>query len=140
MTRAVMLFAFLASSPVEQEVLHATRQIFDAISRLDLEQLEKLLSDDYHYTSWHGEALTKQQRLASLRALVDHQESEAFSLSELRVHLLSDGVAVVVGRAHQTGRYQGTPFDNHYRFTTVFRREGASWLAAVHQVTRIESP
>jgi ketosteroid isomerase-like protein len=124
----------------EQEVLDATKRIFDATSRLDLVELDALLSDDYHYTSWHGEVMTKEARLTTLRSLIANQDAEGVTLSELRVPLLRGDVAVVVGRAHQTGRYQGQAFDNHYRFTSVFQKQSKGWVAKIHQVTRIEAP
>ena len=124
----------------ENDVLGATRKIFAAISALDLVRLEQMLSHDYHYTSWHGEVLTKQQRLSSLRSLIGDQDAESFTLSELQVPLIHENVAVVVGRAHQSGRFRGERFDNDYRFTSVFRKERNEWIAAVHQVTRIELP
>ena len=122
----------------EPDPLDVTRQIFDAISTLDLARLEELLSDDYHYTSWRGEVMTKRERLSTLRSLVGNQDAEAFTLSELRAPVLRQDLAVVVGRAHQTGRFRGQPFDNHYRFTTVFEKRSKRWVATVHQVTRIE--
>jgi len=57
-------------------------------------------------------------------------------VDDIKVRLF-DGFAMVNGRTHARGEYNGNPYHVTLRFTDVFVRRGQSWQAVASHASRI---
>ena len=117
---------------------HAAAPIVEVEERLrqamltsDVAELDALIASELLFTSYLGQLITKQQDLEMHR-------SRVLKLTELNPsdpHIqLHDRFAVVSVQMHLVGSYDGTPIDQHIRFTRVWAvsSAGAWQIVAGH--------
>ena len=102
----------------------------DIFVRADAEALEKLLMDDFVYTSSRGEVLHKAQYLANLSSGEVKIEAEKYSELEVRQH---GDTAVVTGVVTLKATYQEQDISGKNLFTKVWVKYQEQWKAlALH--------
>ena len=96
--------------------------------------LERLLAPEWRVTRVDGRVSTRDEVLRDF-------DTGANRLLEGQVDDLSvrtfDACAVVTGRTHARGEYNGQPYDVTLRFTDVFLRRNQQWQAVASHATRL---
>ncbi|AVP96241.1 hypothetical protein C7S18_03110 [Ahniella affigens] len=65
-------------------------------------------------------------------------EIDPYTVEEFQIRRFGQA-ALVTGRTHMTGRYQGKPFQTDYRFTDTYVYESGRWVVANVQTTEVAS-
>lgn len=116
---------------LETRVIAAEERLRQAMMRNDVTLLDELISPDLLFTGHLGQLATKEEDLAAHRARL--LRVTGMEPSERRIQL-HDDFAVVSVLMHLTGSYDGTPIDQHMRYTRVWAvsESGALRIVAGH--------
>ena len=118
----------------EQKVLEMMRRYVEAYAQNDVAALDKMLADDFVFTSSRGIAVTKGQELADIRS--GEMRTESAAVDELRVRVRGDA-AVVTARATLKGVWHGQDFSGRYRVTATWVKEKGHWRLLAEHASRI---
>ena len=123
---------------MEQQVLKAGRNYNELMKRLksgrgfneleksgDIAALNRLLADEYTYTSRDGEISNKAEDLESYKTSQIRLESA--ELIEQKVRVISNYTAVENGKIRYIGANAGKPFDITKRYTTTWVWRDFRW-------------
>lgn len=122
----------------------ATRQTMEALEEQwrqaqlggDAAAMDRLLSEDYVGISASGVVTTKTQQLARIRNRVAMLTQ--LDLSDIKVKLIHDVVAVVTSRAEVTGSNENGPIKGAFRYTRVYQRTpSGAWKITSFEATRL---
>jgi ketosteroid isomerase-like protein len=102
---------------LETQIIEAEERLREAMMHNDVQVLDDLISPDLLFTGISGQLASKAEDLAAHRARL--LRLEAAELLERHIQLHSD-FAVVSVLMHMVGTYQGTPIDQHIRYTRVW--------------------
>jgi ketosteroid isomerase-like protein len=117
-----------------EQVLLAEHEWLLAHLQLDVPALERLMDSDYLQIDARGEAVGKEQVLASFRS-GERLWTEAHSDGHhVRVY---GNTAVVVGRWQARGTNAGQHFDYQARYVSVWVRRDGGWRMVSDQSTPI---
>lgn len=122
------------TSQAEQEVLKLNKEYDEAIVRRDAAAFDRLMADDFSYTSSDGEVVTKAQEMANLKSGDTKLESGQSHDTQVRVY---GDAAVVTGRWASKGTRKGKAFDDHERYTTVYVKRDGRWQIVSDHTSRI---
>lgn len=122
------------NSDAEQKVLEMMRRYVEAYGQNDVAALDKILADDFVFTSSRGIVVTKAQELADIRSR--EMRTEAATVDEARVRVRGDA-AVVTGRATLKGVWHGQDFSGQYRVTATWVKEEGRWRLLAEHASRI---
>jgi len=122
------------SAADEGKLLALDEEVGEALVRRDLEALDRLLADDYRFTSPAGVVTTKAERVGAIRSGELVYKSTVHRDVEVRLH---GRVAIVLGRADSTVVAAGRETSGAYRYLSVWVRDRGSWRAVATQSTRI---
>ena len=64
---------------------------------------------------------------------------DPYTVEEFEVRLYGD-TALLTGRTHMTGKYDGKPFDSNYRYIDIYVRRGGEWKIVSVQITKFPPP
>lgn len=116
-------------------ILGLEEQRREAQVKGDWQTIQSLNAPDMVDIAGNGAIRTTAQNSEAMRSgALKFTSSEA---QEEQVRVYGD-VAVVTGIGHRTGSSGGAPFDQHFRFTRIYVRNGSSWRAVLAQNTRVE--
>lgn len=115
---------------VEQQVREAMRLYEEAYGRNDVPALEKILADDFIFTSSRGAVVTKAQELSDIGSGQMKAKSAAIEDVQVRFRV---NMAVITGRATLSGVWRGQDFSGSYRVTATWVKAFGFWrLLAIH--------
>jgi ketosteroid isomerase-like protein len=114
--------------------MEAMRRYVDAYGQNDVAALDRILAEDFVFTSSRGIVVRKAQELSDIRS--GEMKTEAASVAELEVRLRGRA-AVVTGRATLKGVWHGQDFSGHYRVTATWVKEAANWRLLAEHASRI---
>lgn len=97
--------------------------------------IEKVLADDWSVIDLTGRILTRADVLEEAFAAKD-RKIVSMHIDDLSVRLFGEW-AIVTGRTHATGEYQGAAAEVTLRFTDVFAYRGGNWQVVASQATLI---
>lgn len=60
---------------------------------------------------------------------------DPYTVEDFEVRLYGD-MALLSGRTHMTGKYDGKPFDSNYRYIDIYSRRGGEWKIVSVQITK----
>lgn len=95
-----------------------------AMSARSSEMFEKLLADDFMYTSNTGKTTNKQEEIKSMTSADLVLTSAKASEKKFRIYR---NAALETGRYDVTGTYKGTPFTEAGRYTTTWIYKDGKW-------------
>lgn len=121
------------NSKAEQEVMKANKEYDEAILRRDA-AFDRLMSDDFFYTSSDGEVVTKAQEITNVKS--GDTKYESAQSHDVQVRVYGDA-AVVTGRWASKGTRKGKAFDENERYTTVYAKRGGRWQLVADHTSRI---
>lgn len=123
---------------LETRVIDAEERLRQAMMNNDVAVLDELISPGLLFTGHLGQLATKEDDLAAHRARL--LRVSAIEPSDRRIQLHA-GFAVVSVLMHLVGSYEGTPIDQHIRYTRVWAAPdgGALQIVAGH-MSEVRSP
>ncbi len=105
-----------------------------AIVRKDEAAVAGNMADDFRIID--GRAAIQDKR-AFVADIVDPKLAiDPYTVEDFEVRVYGD-TALLSGRTHMTGRYDGKPFDSNYRYIDIYVRRGGQWKIVSVQITRI---
>ena len=121
------------SRQTERKLTQLEHQWLDAVKERDLEQLERLLGEEFTLTTGRpgNEVRSRQEYLEIAR---DRYAIESFEFERLGV-LPYGPVAVVRSRYRQTGSMDGADRSQAFLMTDVWVRRGGRWQAVTRHVS-----
>ena len=135
MSVRIPLFALLAAAVIvpmapaadsrDRDVAELTRlsDAWDkAILRKDEAAITGNMAEDFRQIDGYGNV---ESRKSFVAGLVDPRLTiDPYTVEDFEVRLYGD-TALLSGRTHMTGRYDGKPFESNYRYIDVYvRRDG----------------
>jgi ketosteroid isomerase-like protein len=119
-----------ASAQVEQELTNLENEWGDAVVKVDLPFLDRILAEEITGTDSEGTVWTKAQDLATLKS--GDWKCTSAANDDIKVRLYGD-TAVVTGRNTNKSQYKGADKSGQYRWTDTFiRRDGRWQCVATH--------
>ena len=64
---------------------------------------------------------------------------DPYTVEEFDVRLYGD-TALLSGRTHMTGKYDGKPFESNYRYIDIYVRRDGAWKIVSVQITKFPKP
>ena len=140
LVNVIVVFALSASLGFAQsvdtvaDIAKLDRALFDACWRADDSVRDRLVTDDFVYTTHAGEKLIK----AEWKALVTVPAAsyDQFSISEHTVQVHGE-TAIASGYVEVLFVLKSGPVRGEYRYSNVYIRRDGQWLAAFGQVTPV---
>jgi ketosteroid isomerase-like protein len=120
---------------IERLILGLEEQRRAAQLRGDWQAIQSLNASDMVDIGANGAIRTSAQNAEAMRS--GTLKFSTAELSDEQVRVYGD-VAVVTGIGHRSGTFGGAPFEQRYRFTRIYVRQGASWRAVLAQNTAIQ--
>ena len=142
----LLLLAACATSPMNDAATDArtiallTRQADDwdkAIVRKDRTAIEANMAEDFRQIDGYGNLETKKSFVAGI---VDPKLTiDPYTVEDFEVRLYGD-TALLSGRTHMTGKYDGKMFESNYRYIDIYVRRDGTWKIVSVQITKIPPP
>jgi len=132
--------AFAADTGRDADVA-LLRKISDAwdaaIVRKDAAAIAANMAEDFRQIDGYGNIENKQTFVAGL---VDPKLTiDPYTVEDFEVRLYGD-TALLSGRTHMTGKYDGKPFESNYRYIDIYVRRNGAWKIVSVQITRLPPP
>jgi len=119
---------------VEQELIKLEKEWGDALVKCDVAFLDRILAEDYMFTSPLGEVLTKAQTLAELKSGEDVVSSVVNHDMKVRVY---GDAAVVTGHSTYKEMVQGKDISGEYRWTDTWIKKGSRWQCVADHASSV---
>jgi ketosteroid isomerase-like protein len=108
-----------------------------AIVRKDEKAIADNMAEDFRMIDGRGDVSAKKAFVADL---IDPKLTlDPYAVEEFSVRLYGD-TALLSGRTHMTGRYDGKPFTSDYRYIDIYVRKGGAWKIVSVQITKLAAP
>jgi ketosteroid isomerase-like protein len=120
----VAILAKTQTASVEQELMKLENGWADALVKVDLAFLDRILADDYIFTGADGKVSNKAQEIASVKSGESVVTSAANDEMKVRVY---GNVAVVTGRWTSKQTLKGTDISGQYRWTDTWVKIAGRW-------------
>jgi ketosteroid isomerase-like protein len=92
------------------------------------------MAEDFRIIDRRGNVEGKQ---AFVEGILDPKLTiDPYSVEEFEVRLYGD-TALLSGRTHMTGTYEGKPFTSNYRYIDIYVRKGGVWKIVSVQITAL---
>ena len=126
-----------AAEPHDRDVAELTR-ISDAWDKAIVRKDEKAIADnmaeDFRQIDPSANLETKKSFVAGI---VDPKLTiDPYTVEDFEVRLYGD-TALLSGRTHMTGKYDGQAFESNYRYIDIYVRRNGAWKIVSVQITRI---
>lgn len=134
---------------MEQQVLKAGRGYNELMKRLksgrdyaelvkggEIAELDRLLADEYTYTSRDGEISSKAEDLASYKT--NQNKIESADMLEQRVRVIGNYTAVETGLIRYKGANKGKPFEITKRYTTTWFWRDFRWQIVADHTSAVK--
>lgn len=131
-----IILAQQKTETAEQELLKLEQQCADAWVKSDLAFFDRILADEYTWTSPWGWVSTKADDIALIKSGTDIVSS--WVLADMKVRLYGD-TAVVTGRDAVKEKYKGMDTSSQNRWTHVWVKRAGRWRCVAAQSSEIES-
>jgi ketosteroid isomerase-like protein len=132
--------AVASPAPARVDVAELTRlsNAWDqAIVRKDERAIADNMAEDFRQIDGYGNLETKESFVAGL---VDPRLTiDPYTVEEFEVRLYGD-TALLSGRTHMTGKYDGKTFESNYRYIDIYVRRQGAWKIVSVQITKIPPP
>jgi hypothetical protein len=115
--------------------LATERQFFTALSAARVEELDRIMADDFILIEvMGGSEITKTSLLAAIRS--GQLKFGPIEPADVRVRIYQT-TAVITGRTQMSGQLGETPFATESRYTHVYVEEQGRWRLVTAQGTQI---
>jgi ketosteroid isomerase-like protein len=139
---AVVMISAVCSQPgaksgsgnAEQELLKLEQQWNDAMVKSDIAFLERILAEDYMFTTPEGEVLTKAELLAEMKSGEDVVASAMTHDMKVRVY---GEAAVVTGHSSYQETVKGKDISGEYRWTDTWIKKDGRWQCVADHASKV---
>lgn len=107
-----------------------------AIVRKDEKAIAANMAEDFRIIDGHGNVAAKPTFVADI--MDPKLTVDPYTVEEFNVRIYGD-TALLSGRTHMTGKYDGQPFENNYRYIDIYVRKGGTWKIVSVQITKLGS-
>ena len=129
------------AAQAEAEVREAVRRYDAALRRADVAAVEPFWAPEYTFVNPRGERLTRDARLANLRAGRTAFDSLTHASREEQIRTYGNGdVAVHTALLTLSARYSGQAQRGQYRAVVVWVRRDGRWQQVASQLTEVLMP
>lgn len=127
-----------ADRPADRAELKRLSDAWDqAIVRKDEAAIAGNMAEDFRQIDGYGNLENRQSFVAGL---VDPKLTiDPYTVEDFEIRLYGD-VALLSGRTHMTGRYDGKPFESNYRYIDIYVRRDGQWKIVSVQITKFPPP
>lgn len=126
-----------AGSSDEQWIRDLERRLGDGITRMDREDVAKIMADDFISVGSNGDVTNKEQTLDTMRPYPNVKIS--FQIEDTDVRLYEGTTAIVMGRDTLILETKERRAVIDYRFTRVYIKKQGRWQLVTQQVTQLPS-
>jgi len=105
-----------------------------AIIRKDEAAIAGNMAEDFRQIDGRGNLETKQSFVAGL--MDSKLTIDPYTVEDFEVRLYGD-TALLSGRTHMTGKYDGKVFESNYRYIDIYVRRDGAWRIVSVQITRL---
>lgn len=123
-----------SESAIAQQISQQEQQRVEAYLKRDIAVLDRLLPEDFTFTSSLGFYFEKTELLDAVESGGLVFESFDRHIENIGVHL---NTAVATGHDIAKGKYQGREFDGRFRFSNNYVERDGRWQIMVTHVTRL---
>ena len=127
----------VAAENRERDVAELTR-LSDAWDKAIIRKDEKAIADnmaeDFRQIDPRANLETKKSFVAGI--LDPKLTIDPYTVEEFEVRLYGD-TALLSGRTHMTGKYDGEVFESNYRYIDIYVRKGGVWKIVSVQITAL---
>jgi ketosteroid isomerase-like protein len=104
-----------------------------AIVAKDEKAIANNMAEDFRQIDGYGNLETKQ---SFVKGIVDPKLTiNPYTVEEFDVRLYGD-TALLSGRSHLTGTYEGKAFESNYRYIDIYVRRNGAWKIVSVQITK----
>jgi ketosteroid isomerase-like protein len=108
-----------------------------AIVARDRDAVANNMAEDFRIIDGLGNVDDKQKFLADI--LDPKLRIDPYTVEDFEVRLYGD-TALLSGRTHMTGAFDGQPFESNYRYIDIYVRRDGAWKIVSVQITRFPAP
>jgi ketosteroid isomerase-like protein len=126
--------AFAADKNADVATLTRLSDEWDkAIVRKDEKAIADNMAEDFRQIDGYANLETKKSFVAGI---VDPKLTiDPYTVEDFEVRLYGD-TALLSGRSHMTGKFDGKPFTSNYRYIDIYVRRGGEWKIVSVQITK----
>jgi hypothetical protein len=119
------------NTPSQRQILEAEERLRQAMLQNDVSVLDELIAPNLLFTGINGQLASKADDLAAHQARLLRLTAIEPVQQEIQLH---PGFAVVSALMHLVGTYEGTPINQHLRYTRVWvlAQTGSVQITAGH--------
>ena len=128
--------ASAASAAAQADIAKLT-QISDAWDKAIVAKDRKAVADnmgeDFRIIDGQGNV---EDKAKFVEGILDARLTiDPYTVEDFEVRLYGD-MALLSGRTHMTGKYEGQPFESNYRYIDIYARRGGTWKIVSVQITK----
>jgi len=112
---------------VQQDLIALDKQWGEAGGKGDTATLNKILSENFLGIGQKGEALGKQEQVATTTATGANVQNASYTADEYKFETLTPDVIVMTHRATTKGMQDGKEVTESHRSLHVFQKRGGQW-------------
>ncbi len=125
------------SGGAEQALIELESNLAAALEKSDMVAYDRLIGDDYTFTTQDGVVRTKAEMIASYKS--GDLKYESLRFDDIKVRLYGN-TAVVTGRSTAKAQDKGQDISGQYRYTRVYVKRHGRWQLVATQSTRTAAP
>jgi ketosteroid isomerase-like protein len=137
MASLVLGWCFGTAQAGDKEDVARLTQLSNAWDQAIVAKKEKAVADnmaaDFRIIDGYGNVDGKQKFVEDI--LDPKLTIDPYTVEDFEVRLYGD-MALLSGRTHMTGKYDGKPFDSNYRYIDIYSRRGGDWKIVSVQITK----
>ncbi len=119
------------TNTVEKELLGLEKRYWQALKDKDVDAAVRLTDDPCIVTGAQGAALVRKQTLAAMVKNARYTLHD-FDIKDAQVRLLSDDVAILAYKVHESLTVEGKPVTIDAADASTWVRRNGGWLCALH--------
>jgi ketosteroid isomerase-like protein len=121
---------------MEQQVMKAGHAYNEMLKRNDVAAMERILADEYMYTSSEGTVTNKAQEIERHKS--GRIKFEIAETTDQKVRITGNGSAVETATFRVKGTNDGKAFDETERYTTVWVWRGGRWQIVADHTSAVK--
>jgi len=127
------------TNTVEKELLGLEKRYWQALKERDVDAAVRLTDDPCIVTGAQGAALVRKQTLAAMVKNARYTLHD-FDIKDAQVRLLSDDVAILAYKVHESLTVEGKPVTIDAADASTWVRRNGGWLCALHSESILGDP
>ena len=127
------------TNTVEKELLGLEKRYWQALKDKDVDAAVRLTDDPCIVTGAQGAALVRKQTLTAMVKNARYTLHD-FDIKDAQVRLLSDDVAILAYKVHESLTVEGKPLTIDAADASTWVRRNGGWLCALHSESILGDP